>query len=220
MRLVHMEVMTLTLVLLNKLRCHAHFKFQPVSLLDLDCCYKFTYLMANNADPDQLADLDLHCLQRLVLYWFIRTRVKMTCMSHLQHLQAAIEAPIRNIADSLLFVYPRGTMVYSLLFVYPRGTMVYPSSDASWSGSTLFANLRQGISGFSRTRVHTDGLFTLTDSNLFLSPQEILRDILWKCSYFILKIYVLNTLYNCLIEAISMSTLNIPLFNRRWKRLP
>ena len=63
-----MEVMTLSLVLLNKLRCDAHFKFQPVSLLDLDCCYKFTYLMANNADPDQLADLDLHCLQRLVLY--------------------------------------------------------------------------------------------------------------------------------------------------------
>ena len=29
--------------------------FQPVRLLDPDCCYKFTYLMANSADPDQLA---------------------------------------------------------------------------------------------------------------------------------------------------------------------
>ena len=31
--------------------------FQPVRLLDPDCWYKFTYmyLMANSADPDQLA---------------------------------------------------------------------------------------------------------------------------------------------------------------------
>ena len=29
--------------------------FQPIRLLDLDCCYKFTYLMANSADPDLLA---------------------------------------------------------------------------------------------------------------------------------------------------------------------
>ena len=29
--------------------------FQPIRLLDLDCCYKFTYLMANSEDPDQLA---------------------------------------------------------------------------------------------------------------------------------------------------------------------
>ena len=29
--------------------------FQPVRLLDPNCCYKFTYLMANGADPDQLA---------------------------------------------------------------------------------------------------------------------------------------------------------------------
>ena len=28
--------------------------FQPIRLLDLDCCYEFTYLMANSADPDQL----------------------------------------------------------------------------------------------------------------------------------------------------------------------
>ena len=41
----------------------------------------FTYLMANSADPDQLAsseptDLDLHCLQRQDISWFSRTRVK------------------------------------------------------------------------------------------------------------------------------------------------
>ena len=29
--------------------------FQPIRLLDPDCRYKFTYLMANSADPDQLA---------------------------------------------------------------------------------------------------------------------------------------------------------------------
>ena len=45
----------LTLVLLNKLRCQPTSNFQPIRLLDPDCCYKFTYLMANSADPDQLA---------------------------------------------------------------------------------------------------------------------------------------------------------------------
>ena len=29
--------------------------FQPIRLLDPDCCCTFTYLMANSADPDQLA---------------------------------------------------------------------------------------------------------------------------------------------------------------------
>ena len=33
--------------------------------------------MANSADPDQLTDLDLHCLQRQVLSGFSRTRVKV-----------------------------------------------------------------------------------------------------------------------------------------------
>ena len=42
----------LTLVLLNKLRCHSYFLF---SANQITCCYKFTYLMANSADPDQLA---------------------------------------------------------------------------------------------------------------------------------------------------------------------
>ena len=29
--------------------------FPPIRLLDPNCCYKFTYLIANSADPDQLA---------------------------------------------------------------------------------------------------------------------------------------------------------------------
>ena len=29
--------------------------FQPIRLLDPDCCHEFAYLMANRADPDQLA---------------------------------------------------------------------------------------------------------------------------------------------------------------------
>ena len=43
----------LTLVLLNKLRRHPTSNFQPIRLLELESCYKFTYLMANSADPDQ-----------------------------------------------------------------------------------------------------------------------------------------------------------------------
>ena len=44
----------LTPVMLNKLAMPTS-NFQPIRLLYPDCCYKFTYLMANSADPDQLA---------------------------------------------------------------------------------------------------------------------------------------------------------------------
>ena len=55
--------------------------FQPIRLLDQDFCYEFTYLMANSADPDQVAsnELDLHCLQRQGIFGFSRTRVKFKC---------------------------------------------------------------------------------------------------------------------------------------------
>ena len=33
--------------------------FQPIRLLDLNCCYKFIYLMTISADPDQLASSNL-----------------------------------------------------------------------------------------------------------------------------------------------------------------
>ena len=48
------SVYSLTLVLLNKDAMPTS-KFQLIRLLNLDCCYKFIYLMANSADPDQLA---------------------------------------------------------------------------------------------------------------------------------------------------------------------
>ena len=94
--------------------------FQPIRLLDLVCCYKFTYLMANSADPDQLA-----------------------------------------------------------------------SSEANWSGSTLFA--KQGISGFSRTRVKKKkslNLKTLVElcSQRF-DPQNQVYWIKWCCNvYFLCKV--------------------------------
>ena len=60
----------LTLVLLNKLDAMPTSNFQPIRLLDPDCCNKFAYLMANCADPDQClqkpTDLDLHCLKNRI----------------------------------------------------------------------------------------------------------------------------------------------------------
>ena len=47
----------LTCVLLNKDATPTS-NFQPIRLLDPDCWYKYTYLMANSADPDQLASLE------------------------------------------------------------------------------------------------------------------------------------------------------------------
>ena len=45
---------SLNLVLLNKDATPTS-NFQPIRLLDPDVCYKFTYLMGNSADSDQLA---------------------------------------------------------------------------------------------------------------------------------------------------------------------
>ena len=46
----------LTLVMLNDLKeAMLTSNFQPIKLLHLDCWHKFTYLMANSADSDQLA---------------------------------------------------------------------------------------------------------------------------------------------------------------------
>ena len=45
----------LTIVMLNKLRWHTHFQFSANQITWPDCWYKWTYLMANGADPDQLA---------------------------------------------------------------------------------------------------------------------------------------------------------------------
>ena len=51
--------------------------FQPIKLLGPGCLYKFTHLMANSADLDQLASLlDLHCLQGQDIFGFSRKRVK------------------------------------------------------------------------------------------------------------------------------------------------
>ena len=50
----HRVVEQLTLVMLNNLRCHAHF-FPANQITWSGFLIKFTYLMTNNADPDQLA---------------------------------------------------------------------------------------------------------------------------------------------------------------------
>ena len=49
------ENFKLTHVMLNKFDAMSISNFQPIRLLDPDCWYKFTNLMTNSADPDQLA---------------------------------------------------------------------------------------------------------------------------------------------------------------------
>ena len=67
----------LTLVMLNKLRCHTQFKFQPIRLIDPSCfhtqfkfqpirlidpscLYKFTYLVTKSVDQYQLASSEVN----------------------------------------------------------------------------------------------------------------------------------------------------------------
>ena len=80
-------VTDLNLVLRNKLRNTPTSNFRPIRLLDPDCCYKFTYLMANSADPDQLASSEANwsgstLFAKSGYIWFSRTRVNID-MKHL-----------------------------------------------------------------------------------------------------------------------------------------
>ena len=71
----------LTLVMLNKLRCHSHFQFSANQMLDPGSWYKFIYMywMTNSADQDQKpTDLDLHCLQRQCISGLSIRRVNQT----------------------------------------------------------------------------------------------------------------------------------------------
>ena len=55
---------------------------QPIRLLDPDSWYKFTYLMTNSVETDQLAsDLGLHCLQKQGIFRFSRTRIDITWLA-------------------------------------------------------------------------------------------------------------------------------------------
>ena len=77
---------------------------------------------------------------------------------------------------------------------------------------------------FNLSSSHTNGLFTMADLNLCSNPYEILliapENKFFKEFYFIMKFYVVLTHKNHLIEAILMSTLNIPLLYKRSKWLP
>ena len=59
---------SLTLVLLNKLDATSTSNFQPMRLLDSGFWYKFTYLMTNSADPDQLAKENI-CIKFQTLFF-------------------------------------------------------------------------------------------------------------------------------------------------------
>ena len=53
--------------------------FQPIRLLDPDCCYKFPFSIANSADPDQLVlwkptDLGSTLFAKAGYHGFSRTR--------------------------------------------------------------------------------------------------------------------------------------------------
>ena len=67
------------------------YNFQPIRLLDPDCWYKFTYLIANSADPDQLASSEANwsvstLFAKQNISGFSRTRVK----AFNQHMKNAV----------------------------------------------------------------------------------------------------------------------------------
>ena len=64
----------LTLVLLNKLRCHAHFYF-PANHITWSRVLIWIHVLKGKQCRSRSADLDLHCLQRQDISGFSRTRV-------------------------------------------------------------------------------------------------------------------------------------------------
>ena len=89
--------------MLNKLRYHRPFQISSQTDYLIGVFDKFTYLMTNSADPDQLAsqkptDLDLHCL----------LRHGMTCSTRegLGHKNVKIELVILSRVVSCLTLSP------------------------------------------------------------------------------------------------------------------
>ena len=77
---------------------------------------------------------------------------------------------------------------------------------------------------YNRTLI---ALTPMANSNSFLSPYKILPIAqenkylyLREFSYFVMKLYVVCTHWNCLNEAILMSTINIQLLCRKSKNIP
>ena len=110
--------------------------FQPIRLPDPDCCYKFAYLMANSADPDQLASSEANwsgstLVAKQDISRFSRTRVKtprkpaaenVVCICRLLNILANF--------SNLFFAYRQSVDPDQTA---PKGTV--------WSGSTLFAEM-------------------------------------------------------------------------------
>ena len=75
------HVFILTLVMLNKLRCHAWFQFLANQITnDPGCWYNFTYWQTVKIQISWLlkpTDLDLHCLPRQIIFGFNRHHENM-----------------------------------------------------------------------------------------------------------------------------------------------
>ena len=66
----------LTLVMLNKLRCHTNLLFSANQITGSRLLMQI-YINTNSADSSEVTDLDLHCLQRQGISRFSRIRVKL-----------------------------------------------------------------------------------------------------------------------------------------------
>ena len=101
------RIPSLTLVMLNKLRCHAHANFQPIRLLDPGCWYEFKYWMANSTDLDQLAASSTLCKGRAYLgsawQWLVIDALLKMWASQITHLTHT--APSKFAADESPFFF-------------------------------------------------------------------------------------------------------------------
>ena len=101
--------------------------FQPIRLLDPGCWYKFSYLLTNNADPNQLASstdlsLNVYFMYNINIFEYIQDM----CLLHYNIIQWDLE---------------ESQLTYEVRL--------------SWTDLDLHGLQKQGMSWFSRTRVNT-----------------------------------------------------------------
>ena len=138
------------LVMLNKLRCHAHFEFLANQntwsrLWIYKIFIKSTYWMTNSADPDQLASLEANwsgstLFAKAGFIRLSRTRVKMPC-------------PLQIFSQSEYLIQIVDINPHTEWQTVQIQISCLQSSSEKPTDLDLYCLQWQGISRFSRTRI-------------------------------------------------------------------
>ena len=118
--------------------------FHPVRLLDPDCWYRFTYLMVNSADPDQLASSEANwsgsvCKGRVYPGSAGQGLNSYLIQMPIINILINLDAPPTSNFHPVRLLDPDCWYRFTYLMANSADPDQLASSEASWSGTTLFA---------------------------------------------------------------------------------